>query len=199
MGRVTCEDGLRFSMAKLHRWHNLATLQQSGNCTSTWSRNGEKFAQINYQLNVFDETPYMRLWYHWNEQPYDYRIYLTKTKLHFGGHRWWFICPQTRKRCAVLYKPPGQPYFASRKAYGLAYESQREDHWYRLLRRSRKIEDRYGVPRWADGWFPKPKGMHLRTYTKRLAELDWYQQRLDMRLFDIALRFDPELRKQLGV
>ncbi len=186
-------------MASLQRWHDFGDLWSTGHCTSTWSRNGQKIAAIRYEVVLNDDRPYIRLWYEWREQPQDYKIYLTTTTPHYGGKRWWFICPYTGKRCAVLYSPAGQPMFASRKAFGLAYECQRENNWHRLMRRSQKIEDRYGVPSWGEGWFPKPKGMHLSTYNKRLAELDWYQQRMDSHFVGLACKLDPELLKRLGL
>lgn len=198
MGRVTCEDGVKFTMAKLQSWHNFRELVSSFWYTSTWSRNGDVYASIRYRLDVEGRCLYLK--YNWRDQPIEQTIRLTTTPLHFGGERWWFICSYTQTRCAVLYSPPGQPYFASRKAFngGLPYESQSENHWDRLLRRSRKLEDRYGVPDWGEGWFPKPKGMHLRTYHSRLAELDWYQRRLDFRLFELTAKTDPELLKDWG-
>src|SRR5262245_33711392 len=43
-------------------------------------------------------------------------IALDTTKPHFGGTRWWFICPVTGERVGRLHLPPGASQFASRVA-----------------------------------------------------------------------------------
>jgi len=60
-------------------------------------------------------------------------IKLTTTKPYYGGQRWWFVCPILGSRASKLYLPPGQQTFASRKAYGLTYQSCRESGQYRSL------------------------------------------------------------------
>jgi hypothetical protein len=66
-------------------------------------------------------------------------LWLTHTHPHFGGLRWWFWCPVMNVRAGKLYLPPGARLFASRRAYGLTYEScQRsgasERFWQQLVR-----------------------------------------------------------------
>jgi hypothetical protein len=39
------------------------------------------------------------------------------------------ICPSSRQRVAKLYLPPGGDIFASRKEWGLVYESQRRSEY----------------------------------------------------------------------
>jgi len=39
--------------------------------------------------------------------------------------RWWFVCPRLRRRVRKLYLPLGARHFWSRRAYRLAYASQR--------------------------------------------------------------------------
>lgn len=198
MAKATCEDSLRFSNAKLQTTHNFEELISSGWRSWGWWCNGERYASLNYYLDL--ENKSLQLSYNWREKPIQQTIGLTTTPMHFGGKRWWFICPHTGLRCGFLFSPVGQPYFASRKSFGLVYKSQREDLWYRLLRRSQKLENRYGVPEWGEGWFPKPKGMHLRTYHNRLAELDWYQKKLDERFIikaESLLRVKPKQSNQV--
>lgn len=47
---------------------------------------------------------------------FDYRIRLVTTTPHYGGLRWWFVCPLTARRCARLYLPDGGEIFACRGA-----------------------------------------------------------------------------------
>src|SRR6266516_5295107 len=45
----------------------------------------------------------------------------------FGGIRWWFRCPRTYRRVRVLHLPLGGRHFWSRRAYRVAYASQRNE------------------------------------------------------------------------
>ena len=61
----------------------------------------------------------------------DYKVRLETTTPHYGGFRWWFICPLVRRdgaprRVAKLYLPSGGKYFGSREGYGLTYTSCQE-------------------------------------------------------------------------
>ena len=67
-----------------------------------------------------------------NGEPVDYRVRLVTSTPHYGGLRWWFICPLVRndgappRRVAKLYLPSGGKYFGSREGYGLTYTSCQE-------------------------------------------------------------------------
>jgi hypothetical protein len=74
------------------------------------------------------------------------RVRLEATKQHFGGCRWWFVCPHSGRRARVLLKPRGSPVFASRHAFErLDYRSQRETPDNRTWRRARKIRAKLGI------------------------------------------------------
>ena len=66
------------------------------------------------------------------------------TPCNFGGVRWWFRCPNCRRRCARL--------FIVNRGMGclvclrMAYASQREDSIGRSWRRTQKIEVALGSP-----------------------------------------------------
>ena len=47
----------------------------------------------------------------------------SSTVPHYGGRRWWFLCPSTKARVSKLYLPPGATMFGSRQAHGLTYRS----------------------------------------------------------------------------
>jgi hypothetical protein len=53
-------------------------------------------------------------------------VSLCSTVPHYGGRRWWFICPIKKIRVAKLYLPPDATQFASRKAHNLTYRSSQE-------------------------------------------------------------------------
>ena len=64
-----------------------------------------------------------------------YTVTLVSTVPHYGGRRWWFICPIKKIRVGKLYLPPGASQFASRKAHDLTYRSVQESGWRKRFRR----------------------------------------------------------------
>jgi hypothetical protein len=58
-----------------------------------------------------------------------YTILLVSSVPHYGGRRWWFICPIKKTRVAKLHLPPGATQFASRNAHDLTYRSVQESGW----------------------------------------------------------------------
>jgi hypothetical protein len=202
-GVATTDDGLRINLKRLFQIWDVKSCWGVYNTSLHWTRSGEKESFANISIKRFvinsDGTGEFAIAFHKNKGPLiEQSIKLVATQPRFGGKRWWFVCPRTGRKCLFLYSVGDSQGFFSRRALGLKYESQKENRWDRLLRRSGKVEERYGVPSWGDGWFPKPKGMHLRTYHNRLAELEWYQRRLDMRLFEMAARLDPALLREFG-
>jgi hypothetical protein len=99
----------------------------------------------------------------------DYTLGLTWTVPRYGGRRWWFSCPISGRRCAVLYLPRGAQKFASAKAYGLAYDVTRMEEHDRLWRRVATIARRLGDDD-PDPQLPprKPKRMWATTYDRLL-------------------------------
>ena len=99
----------------------------------------------------------------------DYTIRLVTTPVGFGGHRWWFICPVSGQRCAVLWLSRGAYRFGSAKGYGLAYDITRLAPQDRLWHRMRKIARRLGDDDPTPDFPPrKPKWMRLATYERLL-------------------------------
>ena len=52
------------------------------------------------------------------------RIGLTDTNPHFGGIRWWLVCPRCGRRAGKLYATVGDRNFACRVCRRLVYKSQ---------------------------------------------------------------------------
>jgi hypothetical protein len=157
----------------------------------SWTRRDEKkpWATVIVTLTLERWGGTARLQYdvdHWSLQtgPQTQIVRLETTPCHFGGRRWWWICPATGRRCATLYLPNGGMRFLSRgpRAYKLAYASQRESETgrghSRLARISRKLGAAYqgpcGVPP------PRPKGMRTRTYERLVSEWEATENRLDV-------------------
>jgi hypothetical protein len=100
-------------------------------------------------------------------------IHIERTPCYFGGSRPWFTCPDCHNRVGVLVC--AGKLFKCRKCCDLPYASQTESRSDRASRRIRKIQKRLGNPDWEnvlDLWFPKPKGMHWKTYDRIVARAD---------------------------
>ncbi|MBN1181820.1 MAG: hypothetical protein JXB49_05995 [Bacteroidales bacterium] len=42
---------------------------------------------------------------------------------HYGGVRYWFVCPECKRRAGTLYRPPGASCFKCRHCHNLTYSS----------------------------------------------------------------------------
>jgi hypothetical protein len=104
-------------------------------------------------------------------QPISYRVWLPWSRPHYGGRRYWFCCPGTGEWASKLFLPLGGHCFMSRRAYRLGYACQRESRSNRLMRRARKLHRALGGDGGALGQDApdKPKGMHWRTYERKVA------------------------------
>ena len=125
-------EALQISISKLKKWEYLNPEQiKSG--TITWSRNGNQTGSISIKVNTKSEQPYIELDYKYRDEPRNYKVYLTSTPSNLNkGKIWYFICPQTKKRCRKLYSIGG--YFLHREAFnGCMYESQTQSKKYRQL------------------------------------------------------------------
>jgi hypothetical protein len=95
-------------------------------------------------------------------------IHLCHTLPHYGGKRWWMICPYQGIRVGKLYKPGHGDRFASRKAWRLAYHIQHVAHRDRPLERLFSLQKKLGGDSGVDAGLRRPKGMWQRTYERHL-------------------------------
>ena len=164
----------------VRHWAQNGQLEPGNRFSSYWSCDGETVASI----SVKSELGRVRLMYRnksygdgWEDL--DYPVRISSTPCHYGGHRYWFICPAQGcgRRVAKLYS--GR-IFACRHCYQLAYPSQREASFERYRRRADKIRERLGWaydPDLMEG--NKPKGMHWQTYHRLVAEMDEWDRKSD--------------------
>jgi len=105
---------------------------------------------------------------YWTGEPLkiDDKVYLAPTRPHFGGLRWWFVCPHLNRRVRQLYLPRSGRHFWSRRAYELAYACQRETKFDRALRRARKLRLRLVGDPTDDEYPDKPPRMRWATYNR---------------------------------
>lgn len=138
MAKNTCEASKRIPISYLKKHGFLSDDYRSGSIV--WrSVHGESSIGITVNLlgGAYMQAKYERVSWDGNREVMDYKIKFTTTSCHFGGWRYWFICPLIKngvpceKRVGVLYMVG--KYLACRQCYDLAYESQQESRSYGLL------------------------------------------------------------------
>lgn len=126
------DEVLQINITKLKEWGYLDPEQiKSG--TINWSRNGNPTGSISIRVNTHSEQPYIELDYKYRDEPRNYKVRLVSMPSNLGkGLIWYFLCPQTKKRCRKLYSIGG--YFLHREAFsGCMYETQTKSKKYRQL------------------------------------------------------------------
>src|SRR5262245_37487887 len=122
--RVCLESGLKLDLNKLRRlglvrsgasmtamvlWTNTFTGEEVAKGVITSNMVGTHEGWLRIQLGDLDQT-----------------IILVPKPRHFGGHQWYFVCPEMNRHSSVMWMPPGAERFCSRQAWGkqVAYASQ---------------------------------------------------------------------------
>ena len=141
--------------------------------TTSWSRNGEVVASISYRVEAGENGPSGLCFiytitdnYSGEKKDYNYIIPVVSTPCHFGGKRWWFICPlivngrSCQRRCRIVYMPPGSEYFGCRECHQLTYESRqrhREKYYERFEKPYKTVESAQKQYEKARSWKKKEK------------------------------------------
>jgi hypothetical protein len=171
----TVESGLALDISSLLRQRTILPGDRvSGTLRWRSDQTGEQTASIGYEASLMNpKSAWVRLRYAASDRPQDYRIRLTTSPCHYGGYRWWWVCPLSGRRAAKLYLPPGATVFAARQVYGLGYLSQRLIALERSHERQGRLYQRLGVEYrvFEQAPPPRPKGMHRRTFTHLIEEL----------------------------
>ncbi|NMW32041.1 hypothetical protein HKD42_08205 [Altererythrobacter sp. RZ02] len=176
-GRPIAEQSLKVDLALMLRKGWIAEGRSNGGSLS-WSRGGEPAGNIQYYADLSDPAN-ASLTLNYKRQRYgedwisrEQHIRLDYTQPHFGGRRWWMICPVRGVRAGKLYLPSNGDIFAGRQAWRLGYKSQRiapRDKPFEALFR---LQRRLGCN---EGWeqpIRRPKGMWRQTYD-RLEQEYW--------------------------
>ena len=166
----------RLSTRDLHGW---LRAEQDAALRLTFDVQDER---MTVHVEVNPASGYLRLQHRSrarDSRPIGYRVPLASTPCGFGGQRWWFLCPLSGQRCAVLWLPRGGTVFATANAYQLPYGSTRRSHEDRLWRKMAKIARRLGEDDPVPDHLPtKPRWMRWSTYTRlEQAWLAAHQQR----------------------
>lgn len=178
-GRPTADMSKRIDIAWMVRTgHAIPGNWISG--TLRWNCGAEPAGSISYEADMLDlDNAELRLTY--SRGPEAKResvkqvVRLTYTEPNYGGRRWWMICPFHHNRVGKLYLPNGGDRFAGRKAWRLAYQSQRVAHRDRPFEALFRLQKKLGCNQGWEAGLIRPKGMWNRTFDrhmKRYWELD---------------------------
>ena len=126
------DNVLQLNITKLKKWYSFNS-EQIKRGTLTWSSNGTIIDRISVEVNTEGAMPFIRLTYNYQDEPRNYKVRLVSIPSNLGkGLIWYFLCPQTKKRCRRLYLVGG--YFLHREAFnGCMYESQTHSKKWRNL------------------------------------------------------------------
>ncbi len=173
--RVTLESGPKLDLAKLIR-RGAGKPDTNIRCTLTYA-SGET---VTADIKLREYGGRLELSFGGRQQAFS----LVSSPRHFGGLQWYAVCPRTRRRVRVLFRPLGATFFGSRHAWGrsAAYASQFLDPMGRAWRTKAKVKARLLGDADPDEWDlpPKPKGMRWSTYERWEAKYDVAEDALDL-------------------
>ena len=139
--KVTVERCLVLSVKELARAGLLKPGCPSGSWC--WRSGNETVATVKLDLVIDPDKGTIWLTHTAGGKLTHYTVSLVTTVPHYGGRRWWFICPIKKIRAAKLYLPPGATGFASRRAHDLTYRSsQQSGRRERSAKFSRQLAER---------------------------------------------------------
>ena len=160
------EQVLRLDLRTLSR---LGLPQAGRRCTAilSWNSGAVSIARINLTMDVVDVSAAVAvLAFSVDGVTKTQRVEIDVVPCRFGGHRYFFRCPVTGRRCVVLACVGGA--FACRQAHRLNYASQSLDRLGRLHRaRAKAMERAMGL----DGR-PRPRGARRKRLLQEWIELD---------------------------
>ncbi len=114
----------------------------------SWGLDGATTDNLAIVVDLTGSRQYMELNYTVNEEEYiNYRVHLVKIPSNLGrGSVWFFECPQTGKRCRILYLA-GTHFLHREACRGLMYKCQTQSKRWRLLQMGWDASKRKGMPR----------------------------------------------------
>lgn len=138
MSKITCETTENLSIFRLKK---AGILGSESLWKISWSSNFGGDDESIELIYSFNSDPNIRLIYQiknlWSDssETLDYTISLTTSRCHYGGKRYWFICPlminkiPCQRRVGVLYLVG--KYFGCRKCQEIVYNSQKSRYGFR--------------------------------------------------------------------
>lgn len=109
---------------------------------------------------------------------------------HFGGHRWFFVCPVTGSRARKLYCFPGMRTFCSRRGLSgsITYRSQRDSGAKRVMRQIWELRGRLGAGGRLFDAFERPHGMCEKEFLRCLIRYLELSGRLELSVDGIKIK-----------
>ena len=182
-GRPTADMSKRIDIASMVRTGRVVPgTHMSG--TLSWSRGNEPAGWISYSANLIDlYDGELILTYSRGDEPEREHVRqvvrLVFTEPHYGGRRWWMICPYRHNRIGKLYLPNNGDRFAGRQAWRLAYNSQRRTAPERPFETLFRLQKKLGCEQGWEAGISRPKGMWQRTYDRHLNRYSVLNARCD--------------------
>ncbi len=172
-GRPVADTALKVDLTWMLRNHKAAP-GQFVRGSLAWNCRGEPSGNISYSCDMRDpDDAWIELRFTvttrstGERRNYVQRVQLSFTVPPFGGKRWWMHCPVNGSRAGILYCPRGADTFASRKAWRLGYQSQRQSGSDKIFERLFRLQSKLGGEQgWGAGPGRRPKGMWHRTYER---------------------------------
>jgi len=152
------DEALQINLSKLKEWGYLNPGQYKGG-TLTWIRNGVQADSLSIRVNTRKGTiHFIELEYIFQSERRKYQVELVSLPSNLGkGEIRYFLCPQTYKRCRILYSIGG--YFLHREAFsGCYYACQTQSKYYRQL------ESTLGVYYKTDDLYEQLYSKHFKTH-----------------------------------
>lgn len=186
--RACLEQGLSLNINLLARWGTVrfGDLTLFGNVS--WGSSPGDVVIGKISSNLIGHQGWIQVDIEGKKQ----RFEVISESRHFGGCQRYFVCPATRQKASVLWRPPGATEFRSRRGWGksVAYITQIGSWTDRAHRGKEKIVmalahkdcvTHTAMP-------PKPKWMRSRTYDRYAVRFGRY---------DHALAQGPEGRQKM--
>lgn len=130
-----------------------------------------------HRKGLRDATPNTTIHFQYkhNDKDYNYHVKLDKTPCHYGGYRYWYVCPHCGKRTSVLYQAG---LYVCRHCIGANYQTQLNQPLDNVRRKMHKVASKL---KWVEVGYKevplRPKGMHQKTFDR----LHGYYQELEYR------------------
>ena len=182
--KTTVEEAYDLTIFQLKEMRLLA--DDAWRCITWVNNRSGNIASVWVTVNVTDE-PHIRLEYTVTrggiETEHDFNVSLTTTLCHYGGIRYWFVCPFCSKRVGGIYRVPGGLYFACRKCQDLTYRSRNRTGIALMGHTGRQIDKlREKIKRWTWRGYPTRK-------VRKLHALEQKQRAISNRVLSKYARF----------
>jgi hypothetical protein len=117
-------------------------------------------------------------------------VRLEPVSQHFGGQRWFFICPITGARARKLHRQAGMRWFCSRQGLPepVTYRSQRDSAAQRTMRQIWELRDRLGDRGWLLGALAKPEDMDDMEFCRYVFRYLELASRLDFSIHGLKVK-----------